>query len=68
MRKFLSKHDLFPASPILRARGETEVVNLCGSLFSICIFGLFTYVFINSIVSTVQLQNINSTETIEVHA
>ena len=56
MRNFLSSFDLFPAQPILRAGGESEIVNLCGSFFSICIFGIFTYLFIDSLVKTVKLE------------
>ncbi len=60
IKKFFSSFDMFAAMPILRANGEAEVVNLCGGLFSICIFGVFVYIFISSLVSILQLEEINA--------
>jgi|LakMenEpi03Aug12_release.lakeMendotaPanAssembly.Ray.scaffolds.fasta_scaffold1903321_1 hypothetical protein len=55
MKKLLSRFDLFPALPTLRVRGEPEVVNLCGSIFSMIIAAVFIYLFVASIVATVGL-------------
>lgn len=60
MKKFISNFDLFSAIPTLRVKGEPEVTNLCGGIFSICVFGVFVYVFISSIVSTINLERITA--------
>lgn len=66
IKKKISKFDMFPASPILRAEGETEVVNLCGSIFSILVFMAFVYIFAAATANTVNLQNIKAVENIQV--
>lgn len=55
MKKLLTQFDLFSSAPILRAEGESAVMNLCGGIFSILIFGFFTYIFFSNIASTVNL-------------
>lgn len=61
IKKFFSSFDMFAAMPVLRANGEAEVVNLCGGLFSICLFGIFVYIFISSLISIIKLEEINAT-------
>jgi hypothetical protein len=61
MKKLFSKFDLFPALPTLRVRGEPEVINLCGSIFSMIIVAVFIYLFVSSLIATVSLQAITAT-------
>lgn len=62
MRKLISKFDLFPALPTFRVKSEPEVSNVCGGVFSICVFAVFVYVFTSSVVSTVKLERITASE------
>lgn len=60
IKKFISGFDLFPSLPTLRAKSEAEVTNFCGGIFSLIIFGIFVYVFVDSIIKTIKLEKIDA--------
>ena len=55
LKKFVSGFDMFPATPILRVKGDPEFTNGCGGIFSIILLITFGYIFVAGIVSMMQL-------------
>ena len=46
LRDFFKSYDLFPAVPCFRVKGDSEVLSVCGGVFSLLLLIFFLYVFI----------------------
>ena len=62
IKKFFVEFDLFCALPTLRARGESETMNLCGGIVSLLLLSTFIYVFIINFINTVNFKEMEIIE------
>ena len=66
IKKFFTQFDLFSALPTLRARGETETMNVYGGVVSFLLLGLFTYLLITYFIDAAELRSMKVIEREEV--
>ena len=60
LKKFVTSFDMFPAAPILRVKGDPEMLNGCGGAFSLLLLIGFGYIFLVGIVNMLGLKDISS--------
>lgn len=61
IRKILTSLDFFSQSPTLRAHSSANVQNTFGGCVTICMLGLFCYIFITQMMSVINWEQIAST-------
>ena len=66
LKKIFKRFDIFAASPLLRVKGESEVTNSCGGVFSVVITVGFLYMFISALITVFSYKDIEVSETIRV--
>ena len=66
LKRTFKRFDIFAAQPLLRVKGESEVTNSCGGVFSLFITIAFTYMFISALITVFSYKDIEVSETVKV--